>query len=118
MLIEQKNEIGSPVQCGGFLPETLRAVAAHAPRPSPRDAEDIPERCILHRTRLQRIFSPSGKCKEFPVAGRVVDRRAFDRYLASRAARAGARSFPRRAQISVKAHCSFRDASPEPSSRR
>ena len=93
-LIEQKSEIGSPVQCGGFLPEAdeLRELMPRAHLPV--TLEDIPCRCILHRTRLQRIFSPSGKGKEFYVAGRIVDRRAFDLYLANRAARAGAHVLP------------------------
>jgi digeranylgeranylglycerophospholipid reductase len=94
VLIEQKNEIGSPVQCGGFLPEAdeLRELMPSAQLPV--TLKDIPCRCILHRTHLQRIFSPSGKGKEFSVAGRVVDRRAFDLYLANRAARAGAHVLP------------------------
>ena len=62
-LIEQKNEIGSPVQCGGFLPEghELRELMPRAHLPV--TLEDIPCRCLLHRTHLQRIFSPSGKGK-------------------------------------------------------
>ena len=93
-LIERKGEIGTPVQCGGFLPEVheLQALLPHARLPS--TLADIPERCILHRTRLQRIYSPSGIGKEFPVAGRVIDRSAFDRHLAGRAARAGAKIMP------------------------
>ena len=94
VLIDRKSEIGSPVQCGGFLPEAceLEALLPHARLPEA--LREIPENCILHRTRLQRIYSPSGKSKEFAVAGRVLDRRAFDRHLASQAARAGARILP------------------------
>ncbi len=91
VLIERKREIGTPVQCGGFLPEVgeLQALLPNAKIP---DAlAEIPERHILHRTRLQRIYAPSGKAKEFSVSGRVVDRRGFDRDLAWKAARAGAR---------------------------
>ncbi len=91
VLIERKREIGSPVQCGGFLPEVgeLRDLLPSAN--IPETLAEIPERHILHRTSLQRIYAPSGKAKEFPVRGRVVDRRGFDRDLAWRAARAGAR---------------------------
>lgn len=90
VLIERKREMGTPVQCGGFLPEKgeLQALLPHATIP---DAlAEVPERQILHRTRVQRIYSPSGKAKEFLVSGRVIDRRGFDRGLAWRAARAGA----------------------------
>ena len=94
VLIDRKSEIGSPVQCGGFLPEAweLEALLPHARLPE--TLKEIPDRCILHKTRLQRIYSPSGMSKEFAVAGRVLDRRAFDRHLAGRAARAGARILP------------------------
>lgn len=94
VLIDQKSEIGSPVQCGGFLPEPCELEQLMPRARLPQTLIEIPERCVLHRTRLQRIYSPSGKGKEFPVAGRVLDRRAFDRHLASRAARAGVRVLP------------------------
>ena len=81
VLIDRKNEIGSPVQCGGFLPEAQELEALLPRARLPETLRDIPEHCILHRTGLQRIYSPSGKSKEFAVAGRVLDRRAFDRYL-------------------------------------
>ncbi|MHC1594065.1 MAG: geranylgeranyl reductase family protein, partial [Methanotrichaceae archaeon] len=89
-LIDRKAETGSPVQCGGFLPEAheLRALLPRAILPEP--LVEIPERIMLHRTGVQRIYSPSGRSKEFPVEGRVIDRRNFDRYLVQRAARAGA----------------------------
>jgi digeranylgeranylglycerophospholipid reductase len=93
-LIDRKEEIGTPVQCGGFLPETheLQGLMPRAHLPSV--LAEIPERCILHKTKLQRVYAPSGKAKEFSVAGRVLDRRAFDHHLAYRAARAGARVLP------------------------
>ena len=94
LLIDRKSEIGSPVQCGGFLPETFELQRLMPRARLPEALAEIPERCILHRTRLQRIYSPSGKHKEFLVAGRVLDRRAFDRHLAARAARAGAGILP------------------------
>lgn len=94
LLIERKREIGTPVQCGGFLPEAreLKELLPHASLP--QTLLDLPERIVLHRTKLQRLYAPSGRSKEFPVEARVVDRRAFDRYLAQRAALAGARILP------------------------
>jgi digeranylgeranylglycerophospholipid reductase len=93
-LIERKREIGSPVQCGGFLPQVheLRSLLPRAKLPATLD--DIPTRCIRHHTLFQRIYSPFGKSKEFHVDGRVVDRSSFDRYLAYRAAGAGATIMP------------------------
>ena len=91
LLVERKMEIGTPVQCGGFLPETqeLRGLLPRATLPE--SLKSVPDRCVLHRTSIQRLHSPRGQSKEFPVAGRVVDRRNFDRHLALQAARAGAR---------------------------
>ncbi len=94
LLIDKKKEIGSPVQCGGFLPEARELEALLPAASLPETLRDIPERIILHRTGWQRIYSPSGASKQFSVAGRVLDRRAYDRYLAARAARAGAEILP------------------------
>ncbi|MGB5099922.1 MAG: NAD(P)/FAD-dependent oxidoreductase [Methanothrix sp.] len=94
LLIDKKSEIGSPVQCGGFLPEAVELEKLMPRANLPEALREIPERYILHRTQLQRIYSPSGDYKQFAVAGRVLDRRAYDRYLVARAARAGARVLP------------------------
>ncbi|MCX6679633.1 MAG: NAD(P)/FAD-dependent oxidoreductase [Methanothrix sp.] len=94
LLIDKKSEIGSPVQCGGFLPEAVELEKLMPRAHLPEVLREIPERIILHRTHLQRIYSPSGNYKQFAVAGRVLDRRAYDRYLAARAAGAGARVLP------------------------
>ncbi len=91
LLIERKREIGTPVQCGGFLPEANELEALLPKAKIPEALAEVPEELILHRTRVQRIYAPSGRSKEFPVLGRVLDRRSFDRHLAWRAARAGAR---------------------------
>jgi len=90
VLIDRKAEIGSPVQCGGFLPEAheLRALLPRAHLPE--TLIEVPKRHIIHRTSIQRMYGPSGKSKEFHVDGRVIDRRGFDRHLAKLAARAGA----------------------------
>jgi digeranylgeranylglycerophospholipid reductase len=94
ILADKKREIGSPVQCGGFIP-TARELSSMIPQATlPSTLIDIPDRYVLHRTSLQRLFSPGGKSAEFPVQGRCIDRRSFDRHLAIRAARAGARIFP------------------------
>ncbi|MDI9615936.1 MAG: NAD(P)/FAD-dependent oxidoreductase [Methanothrix sp.] len=90
VLVEKKMEIGSPVQCGGFIPEASELRDLLPDAVLPETLVGIPERCILNRTKVQRLYAPSGRSAEFPVAGRCVDRRSFDRHLAHRAARAGA----------------------------
>jgi digeranylgeranylglycerophospholipid reductase len=94
VLIDKKMEIGSPVQCGGFLPEAVELEKLMPCAHLPEALREIPERIILHRTQLQRIYSPSGDYKQFAVSGRILDRRAYDRYLPARAASAGARVLP------------------------
>ncbi len=94
LLVDKKSEIGSPVQCGGFLPEAFELEKLMPRANLPEALREIPERYILHRTQLQRIYSPSGDYKQFAVAGRVLDRRAYDRYLAGRAAGCKARVLP------------------------
>ncbi|OPY48574.1 MAG: Digeranylgeranylglycerophospholipid reductase [Methanosaeta sp. PtaU1.Bin112] len=94
LLVDRKSEIGSPVQCGGFLPEAFELEKLMPRARLPLTLREIPERIILHRTQWQRIYSPSGEYKQFAVAGRVLDRRAYDRHLAARAASAGARVLP------------------------
>ncbi|MDH7597257.1 MAG: NAD(P)/FAD-dependent oxidoreductase [Methanothrix sp.] len=91
ILVERRMEIGSPVQCGGFIPEASELTDLLPDARLPETLVEIPERFILNRTKVQRLYAPSGRYAEFPVAGRCVDRRSFDRYLAHRAARAGAR---------------------------
>jgi len=91
LLIERKEEVGSPVQCGGFLPEAHELRALMPKADLPETLIELPKRCILHRTKIQRFYAPSGRAKEFPVDGRVIDRRAFDRHLACRAVFAGAK---------------------------
>lgn len=90
LLVEKRMEIGSPVQCGGFIPEASELRDLLPDAVLPETLVEIPERCVLNRTEVQRLYAPSGRYAEFPVAGRCVDRRALDRYLAHRAARAGA----------------------------
>ena len=57
VLIDKKSEIGSPVQCGGFLPEAVELEKLMPRAHLPEALREIPERCILHRTQLQRIYS-------------------------------------------------------------
>lgn len=99
ILIDRKREIGAPIQCGGFLPQ-MHELKRLLPRAElPPTLEDIPERYVLQKTKVQRIYAPSGGYKEFSVDGRVIDRRGFDHHLAHRAARAGAQIL-----IATRAH--------------
>jgi len=77
-VFEEDKRIGEPVQCTGIVTsEILKMV------PIPRDI-------IVNRIRKARIYSKH-RCITLPVDDLVLDRGAFDRYLANRAEQAGAR---------------------------
>ncbi|MCL7415858.1 MAG: geranylgeranyl reductase family protein [ANME-2 cluster archaeon] len=90
LLIDKKKDIGSPIQCGGFLPhyEELEELLPSAQLPS--TLEHIPSSCIHTSTRIHRFIAPNLEPKEFEVPADVLDRSRFDKYLAREAIKAGA----------------------------
>ncbi|MDW7775626.1 MAG: geranylgeranyl reductase family protein [Methanosarcinales archaeon] len=90
LLIDKKKDIGTPIQCGGFLPcyEELEELLPGADLPDTLKA--IPESCIHTSTRIHRFIAPNLDPKEFEVPANVLDRCRFDKHLAREAARAGA----------------------------
>ena len=90
LLVDQRPEIGFPVQCGEFLPtlEELRDLF-----PWNEGFEDgfwVPEETIVQRTRTLVCVAPTGARYSLPVDGFSISRRSFDKYLAHRAESAGA----------------------------
>jgi digeranylgeranylglycerophospholipid reductase len=77
LVVEKRSEIGVPAQCAGFVPDPL---IEHA-----RGAGVL-------RQRVERMAShlPSGAVEYSDFPGLMVDRSAFDKALADRAACAGA----------------------------
>jgi geranylgeranyl reductase family protein len=90
LLVDKKKDIGTPLQCGGFLPhyETLHELVPNAELPS--TLEEIPSGCIHATTSYQRFIAPDGYSKGFHVNADAIDRRRFDKHLARQAAKAGA----------------------------
>ncbi|KXS41648.1 MAG: geranylgeranyl reductase [Methanolobus sp. T82-4] len=90
LLVDKKKDIGTPLQCGGFLPhyETLRELVPNAELPY--TLEEIPESCIHTSTSYQRFIAPDGMSKGFHVNADAIDRRRFDKHLATLAGKAGA----------------------------
>lgn len=90
LLVDKKKDIGTPLQCGGFLPhyETLRELVPNAGLPS--TLEKIPSSCIHTSTSYQRFIAPDGTSKGFHVNADAIDRRRFDKHLARLAGKAGA----------------------------
>lgn len=78
---EEHNEIGLPVQCTGIVTDSIRRLVR------------LPDRVIVDRVEAARIHPPSGKSilVRFARPDLVLDRAAFDRFLASQARHSGAR---------------------------
>jgi len=90
LLIDKKKDLGSPIQCGGFLPhyEELQELLPSAELPS--TLEKIPTSSIHTSTHIHRFFSPNLDPKEFGVEADALDRARFDKHLAREAVRSGA----------------------------
>lgn len=90
LLVDKKKDIGVPLQCGGFLPhiETLQELIPGAELPF--TLEEYPSGCLHATTSFQRFIAPNGISKGFKVKGDALDRRRFDKHLASVAAKTGA----------------------------
>jgi digeranylgeranylglycerophospholipid reductase len=90
LLLDKKREIGSPIQCAGFIPDASEVQALLPNAELPDSLKNYPDSCVLQRIKTQRIFPPNCRVKEFAVMGAVLDRRRYDQFLAEQAARAGA----------------------------
>jgi len=90
LLVDQREELGFPVQCGEFVP-TPAELKDLLPCPEVIDeAFQVPPETILRATETMVCIAPSGRRYRFPLHGYSVSRRAFDQSLARRAAVAGA----------------------------
>lgn len=90
LVLERKRTVGEPVACGEFLP-VLDEIKSTFP-----DAEDlepvfdVPASLISREIGLIRIMSPRSRGFDIPFLGYTTDRNHFDKYLASKAEKAGA----------------------------
>ncbi|WP_406669854.1 geranylgeranyl reductase family protein [Methanolobus sp. ZRKC4] len=90
LLVDKKKDIGTPLQCGGFLPHypILQELVPNAELPV--TLEEIPANCIHATASYQRFIAPNGISKGFDVDADAIDRRRFDKHLAKEAGKAGA----------------------------
>ena len=90
LLVDQREELGFPVQCGEFVP-TPAELKDLLPCPEVIDeAFRVPEETILRTTTVMVCVAPSGRRYRFPLHGYSVSRRRFDQRLARDAEKAGA----------------------------
>lgn len=90
LLLDKKREIGSPIQCAGFLPDASEVQILLPDAELPETLKHYPDFCVLQHIKTQRIIPPNCNTKEFAVRGTVLDRRRYDQFLAEQAATAGA----------------------------
>ena len=90
LVFDKKAVVGLPVRCGEYFPckeEMLRLL------PSSGDFGelfDIPPDAIANTCETLRMYSPRGKCREFPFKAHVVDRVVFEQKMANEASKLGA----------------------------
>jgi digeranylgeranylglycerophospholipid reductase len=90
LVFDKKTTIGAPVRCGEFFPckeEMLDLL------PASRDFADlfeIPSDAITNTCETVRMFSPRGKCWEFPFKAHVLDRFVLEQHMAKDAHKLGA----------------------------
>lgn len=90
LIADKKKEIGTPIQCAGFIPDASEIEDLIPGMVLPDEMKKFPQKCVLSKTTKQRLFAPDSKMKEFDVLGYVLDRRLFDNDLAEQAVFAGA----------------------------
>ncbi|MGA7923704.1 MAG: geranylgeranyl reductase family protein [Thermoplasmata archaeon] len=90
LLVDQRPEIGHPVQCGEFLPAASELADLFPSSQTIGSAYSIPSESILRTTRTLACVAPTRRRYVFPLLGYTVSRRSFDKSLAFAAEGAGA----------------------------
>jgi digeranylgeranylglycerophospholipid reductase len=84
LILERNQEIGTPVRCGeGLSDNSVKRLKLK-----------IPSNCIAQRIRGAEIYAPNGKrilIQYEGTDGYILERKMFDKWLAKKAAKAGAR---------------------------
>ncbi len=91
LMIDRRKEIGYPVQCGEFLPDTKEMYDIF---PRSLDLEElfqIDESVVAGRVEAVDMVSPGGKVYGCSFTGKTLDRRSFDKHLVNLATEKGAR---------------------------
>lgn len=90
LILEQKKQIGVPVQCGEGI---LGVLEGHEVSPSTYDKKGLfecPDHTKAHRIDHLHFISSKNKMISIPVYGHTLHRDLFDQYLAQRAIEEGA----------------------------
>jgi digeranylgeranylglycerophospholipid reductase len=90
LLIEKKDEVGVPVNCGEFLPAPEMLQRMFPACTGLPELFELPARCISVEVRTMCIVTPAGRRLEFDFPGMSLWRAKFDQHLAKLAVEAGA----------------------------
>ena len=93
LVIERKDIIGNPAQCGECIPNWGEVVATFSNLDDHQWLKtyfDFPDRLRLHRLDNMRVFLPSGKSYKFELDAFSGHRLQFDGFLGEKAIQAGA----------------------------
>ncbi|MFQ5985980.1 MAG: geranylgeranyl reductase family protein [Thermoplasmata archaeon] len=90
LVLERRKTIGFPVQCGEYMASDREVEALFPLAGDVGTLFDLPEALKEARTRVIRIFSPSGRSYDVPFEGYTVSRDKVDPHWARLAEREGA----------------------------
>ena len=91
LVIDSREKIGSPLQCGELVPTNnqLRKLCPHVPEID--DLFNLPEEAVSRRTTKMGLVTPSGKKLVYPFRGKILERPVHDQALVDLAKEAGAK---------------------------
>lgn len=90
LLVDRREELGTPVQCGEFVPAPHELKDLFDCPEVIDEAFRIPPGTVLRSVSTMACVAPTGRRYRFPLDGFSVSRRAFDQALAREAEAAGA----------------------------
>jgi len=91
LMIDRRKEIGYPVQCGEFLPDTKEMHDIFPRTLDLKELFNVDDSVIAGRAEAVDMISPGGRAYRCEFTGRTLDRRSFDKYLVNLACEKGAR---------------------------
>jgi geranylgeranyl reductase family protein len=95
VVLERRTKVGEPVQCGEYVPGPEETKDIFTKCGDIDEMFDIPESIISKHTDEIHMHSPKGKIYKIPFKGFSVERKNFDKFLAERAEKSGAKIFTR-----------------------
>jgi len=89
-IIERRQQIGTPVRCGEFMPSNEEIEGMFPKAGDISDLFTVPGDLRIRETEAVRIVDPKMRPSDIPFTGYTTDRDRFDRHLVSLAEGAGA----------------------------